>query len=365
MKECFYDVAVVGAGVAGCATAIALTANGYKTIIMERRRRIEDRPGETVSALVRQPLEALQLWTTFEASEPRPCYATTSAWGGPEFNTRSSMIDPLGPGWHIDRRRFDTALWTKVRKSGIALIAGVPDFRLQRSDEWRISWPVERIGGRDGPSAAVRARFLVDASGRGRAVARRLGHRARRYDRLVGWMGYVSRSDEQEAATTVQAAPDGWWYSAPLPSGRAVVTYMTDSDLSSRERLLCSLVANAEYSDTLQRLGVTRDLWNPQPFAAATGNILHASGEGWIAVGDASATYDPISAQGIQMALVSGLRGAEAIAAWLNGSSAECAKYLLMQRLKFDDYLAKRTQYYRMEQRWRDRPFWMRRQRSE
>jgi hypothetical protein len=65
------------------------------------------------------------------------------------------------------------------------------------------------------------------------------------------------------------------------------------------------------------------------------------------------------------MALVSGRRGAEAIAAWLHGSRSECANYAAMQRLKFDHYLSLRAKYYGMERRWSEQPFWRRRQRLE
>src|SRR5436190_5494193 len=44
-----------------------------------------------------------------------------------------------------------------------------------------------------------------------------------------------------------------------------------------------------------------------------------AFGEGWVAVGDAAQSYDPLSSQGLRYALESGIRAAFAVDAALDG----------------------------------------------
>jgi len=98
--------------------------------------------------------------------------------------------------------------------------------------------------------STVHAGFLVDASGRARWVAPSQGVRRVSYDRLVGVIGRIAtaeRNDDRETRTVVEAAPDGWWYSAPIPTGELVIGYMTDADLATTARTLygwTSLLAN-------------------------------------------------------------------------------------------------------------------------
>ena len=68
------------------------------------------------------------------------------------------------------------------------------------------------------------------------------------------------------------------------------------------------------------------------------------TGEGWLAVGDAACTLDPLSSQGIGWAIVSGLEAARAI---LDTQSAEAGdRYTAGLRERYRDYLATRRAYY-------------------
>ena len=96
-------------------------------------------------------------------------------------------------------------------------------------DQWR-------IGLADHSETAIRARAIVDATGRGARIARSQGTRRRRLDRLVAayWMLIVARRRGRRLHTVVEAVPDGWWYTTPVPGHRRVVAFLTDSDLMPR-----------------------------------------------------------------------------------------------------------------------------------
>jgi flavin-dependent dehydrogenase len=86
------------------------------------------------------------------------------------------------------------------------------------------------------------------------------------------------------------------------------------------------------------------------------------SGPGWIAAGDASVSFDPISSQGLLHALFSGLSAAETADRYLLGEPYAPDLY---QRV-IDDikhvYLSHAADYYATEARWTAAPFWQRRQ---
>ena len=76
---------------------------------------------------------------------------------------------------------------------------------------------------------------MADATGRPAHLARRLGARRLRYDRLVGAAALLrSPAPASDTYTLVEAVPAGWWYSALLADGRMAVAFMTDGDLLDR-----------------------------------------------------------------------------------------------------------------------------------
>ena len=79
------DVAIVGAGPAGCATAISLrTHSPVLSIQMIEQADYETtRPGEVLPGIARGVLENLGIWETFQHERWRPVYAIASAWGAP------------------------------------------------------------------------------------------------------------------------------------------------------------------------------------------------------------------------------------------------------------------------------------------
>lgn len=99
----------------------------------------------------------------------------------------------------------------------------------------------------------------------------------------------------------------------------------------------------------------------PRATSAASGRLVPWCGPGWLAVGDAALSLDPLSSQGIFHALYTGLRAGEAIADALDGHDAALAAYdhrLFEIRAA---YLHNRAAAYAAEPQWADQPFWCRR----
>lgn len=85
-------------------------------------------------------------------------------------------------------------------------------------------------------------------------------------------------------------------------------------------------------------------------------------GSGWVAVGDAALTFDPLSSEGIAKAVDDGKSVAAAICKYLGGDSAGMEDYCNNLSDKYAQHLIARTGYYRLEQRWNNSEFWGRRQ---
>jgi flavin-dependent dehydrogenase len=93
-----------------------------------------------------------------------------------------------------------------------------------------------------------------------------------------------------------------------------------------------------------------------------TSSLERAAGEGWAAVGDAAAMWDPLSSSGILKALRSGRAAAKALTADLGGERGALERYCQDRADEFTRYLSARQAHYSLEQRWTGEEFWRRRQ---
>ena len=81
----------------------------------------------------------------------------------------------------------------------------------------------------------------------------------------------------------------------------------------------------------------------------------------WLAVGDAAATVDPLSSQGILKALRGGIFASYAIGDRLRGDTGALARYARWVAAEHDGDGVARATVYGRERRWADAPFWRRR----
>ena len=80
--------------------------------------------------------------------------------------------------------------------------------------------------------------------------------------------------------------------------------------------------------------------------AAGNSLLTRPTGDGWIAVGDAAAAFDPLSSHGIGSALVAGVWAARAVAATLAGDDTAFAAYSERVFASYTHYLWTRQAYY-------------------
>ncbi|HEV2200244.1 MAG TPA: tryptophan 7-halogenase [Bryobacteraceae bacterium] len=352
-----FDVGVIGGGPAGSATALALARLGYRVALVEGSHYDSVRVGETLPPAIRKLLIRLGVWERFLEQKHSPSFGIRCCWGGEDSYSNDFIFNPYGPGWHVDRARFDSMLALAARDAGAEVWLGARlESVVQGSGaEWRIE------AGRAAKRIRLRSKFLVDATGRASAIGRRLGARRLIYDRLVGAVRFCSiRAGVRDSLTLIEAVEHGWWYSAVLPDGRLIAAFMTDADLLPRDLK----AGGSAWEQLLRNARLTSapldggGIGNIAIRSARSSRLDRAAGAGWLAVGDAAAAYDPLSSQGIYVGLDSGLRAAEAVHEHFKGDRKSCAAYASGVEAHFDRYLRRRAAYYAREQRWPDAPFW-------
>jgi flavin-dependent dehydrogenase len=348
------DVAVVGAGPAGAAAALAL-AGQARVVLIDRRAQPDDRIGETLPGAARRLLGGLGLEPdAILADGHEAVWARRSVWGAPQPVELDALADPDGPGWRLDRRRFEARLRDEAAARGVRLVAPA----VARVDRGPDGWTV------DAGAVRVTAPLLIDAGGRGSRLPRSHAQRPAAHDRLVCVWTHLPLSRPARAVTYVESESDGWWYTAPLPGGRRLLAFHTDADLLRAGGVHRRLLQRALSLPSLAAELVGADTGRPGPVrtcAAHGARPAAAGGDGWLAAGDASMCFDPLSSQGLFHALYTGLAAARAGLAMLAGEARAGAEYSAALDPVWEAYVAHRALYYGMERRWPGAPFWQRR----
>lgn len=343
-------VAVVGAGPAGAMAALHLARAGLSVQIIGPRLQERPRIAETLSPEGRSELAVAGLWDRLPVGVMAACPVVVSAWEQAEPTWTSFITNPYGCAWHVDRGRFDAWLVSQAEAAGALLVTGTVS-AIRRAD---CHWAFD-IRYAEGEACAAKTDFLVLAAGRCGSTAS-LGYRER-IDALC-LIGGLSRSMANAGDwLVVEAVPNGWLYSAPLTGGRMFAAWMTDATVITGKRW-CEAMSTA-----LGRAPLTRSRLADPPEACCVGVVSAAlspcAGEGWIAVGDAMLSRDPISGEGLARALSSAREGARTILNALQGDSLAWQAASIRGALAIAQYRRQRAVAYRAAQhRWPAERFW-------
>jgi flavin-dependent dehydrogenase len=354
-----FDVLIAGAGPAGCATALSLAAFAPELSVGLAGENSDDgtaRIGETVPPQINPLLMHLGAWQEFSRGGHNPSYRTMAAWGDSRLASNEFLSQSHQVGWRLDRAAFDRML-VDLASSRLSAVFGARLVALAKEDRrWRVSLSDHGVHTAD---------FVVDATGRHAAAARRCRLRPVAIDRLVGCCVRAgSRSDGTEGLL-IESFAEGWWYTAALPRGDRVLVCMTDADRVRPLELSSARGFARRFAET-DHVRRVADIGEPAPppvILPAASRFLPASPElPLLAVGDAALAFDPLAGDGIVRALRSGIFASYAIADWLRrGDARGLARYRLMLQREFAAYGDLRRDYYARERRWPDSPFWRRR----
>ena len=359
------DVAVIGSGPAGASIALQLARSRIQTLVVERGSVARDRPGESLSPAATPLIARLGLLSAFLETRPAPCHGNRSSWSADGALTDHDFIrDRNGHGWHIDRPRFGRMLIAQARLAGASCLTGA---RLSAVDEASdFGWTL-RIETAEGESE-IQARFVVDASGRSSVVARALAARRQHADRLTAVTAFLETSGSPcpDSTTLVEAVDYGWWYSAVIPDGRLAVSLMSDPDIlarlgATRTPSWLALLAATEHSRERVLRNGYGEAAELEISPAGSSLLQPCAGDGWLAAGDAAASFDPLTSCGIATALATGVHAATAVREYLGGNWRAPIEYGEQVALRYHLLLPLLRAYYAAETRWSDAPFWSRR----
>jgi flavin-dependent dehydrogenase len=325
-----FDAIVVGTGVAAASTAIRLRSLGWRVAIVERR---ETLPCcyESISGFAVQELSSLSINIGFPISK-------VSAWWGGECEHHAYYPQAR----IVERAPLIGSLRNLAAKRGVESFAFDSRFELTRADErWRVT--AQYVEPRC--QRTLCASYIVDATGRASIVGKRLGSRRISFDNLSS-VSFAVRNPSAVGIWT-ETTHDGWWNACSEPGGGTISFFCAPNTVREAFGNISRYFEQAQHVNRIcSHPGVPSLARN-----CSSSALVPCAGPGWMAVGDAAWSAQPVASAGISKAL----RDARLATEVLQGHFAQ---YERLQRAEFNSYRCQLKQHYCLEQRWINSPFW-------
>jgi flavin-dependent dehydrogenase len=309
-----YDAIVVGARCAGSPTAMLLARQGYRVLLVDRA----EFPSDTVSTHVVQApaVAALQRWGLLDE---------VLATGVPAIETYSFDFGPVtisGTPWPVEGRSaayaprrtlLDKILIDAAARDGVEVRErfSVEDYLVEDGS-------VVGVRGHDRGGAPVieRAKVVIAADGRHSELARTLGAETYATKPKSQWSYYTYFRDLPVNGFEIYIRPYRGWGACATNDGLTMVVLgwpIAEADAFKADpeaNFLKTLDLCPEFAERVR--GATRV--ERLTGASVPGYLRTPHGPGWVLVGDAAYSKDPITAQGI----IDAFHDAESVAAALH-----------------------------------------------
>jgi flavin-dependent dehydrogenase len=302
-----WDVIVVGARVAGSATAMLLARAGLRVLCLDKSRYGSD----TVSthALMRGGVLQLQRWGLLDAivaADTPPVRRTIFRYGG------ESVAVSIKPSGGVDalyaprRTVIDALLVDEAQRAGAVVEFGATVTRLHRDHHGSVAGVV--VGRRGGSEWVERAPLVIGADGRQSLVAREVGARATVLGQqasafIYGYFAHLATDGYEwsyRPGLATGAIPTNGGLTCVFVAGHPsrLSSQVLAGTASSVFNQWCSKVGLLQRVEAAERVGSFRYVRG-----LPAGYLRTAHGPGWALVGDAGHWMDPMSTHGMTSAL--------------------------------------------------------------
>ena len=320
LQSKLHDVVVIGGGPGGSTISALLASRGRSVVLVEKAAHPRFHIGESLLPLNLPLFEELGVAEEIERIGMRKYGAElVSPWhGDPVTYDFDGAVDKSFPlAYQVRRSDFDEILFRNaVRKGAVAL------------EECRVTAVEFDPDGatvatqlKDGSEQRIRARFVVDASGRDTVLANHFGAKRRNSKHasaaLFGHFSGAKRlPGRAEGNISLFWFDHGWFWFIPLVDGiTSVGVVCSPAYMKSRkcdpDRFLMDTIA---LCPALAERLTDAMLVSP---ATATGNysyaVKRASGRNYIMIGDAFTFIDPVFSTGVFFAMRSAFAGADTV----------------------------------------------------
>jgi flavin-dependent dehydrogenase len=320
MSTAMYDVAIIGGGPAGSTAAALLARAGRRVVVFEREKFPRFHIGESLlpfsmKAFTRLGLHEKFLRAGFLKKFGGEIFGACSDQGT-KFYFKDGFRSQTDHAYQVTRGDFDKVLLDHAAECGAEVCEQTSVDRVEFSKD-----NVELALKSNGPSQSIRARYLIDASGRASVLGRHFKIK-KTYDHLQKLSIFahydgVWRAEGIDGTLTVLIrAIDRWFWLIPLSAERTSIGVVLDSETFRRSKLSAEDFleqALAEQPIIAKRTTNARRVSQVYVEADFSYRSARLYGDRWLLTGDAAGFIDPIFSSGVFLAVFSGEQCADAL----------------------------------------------------
>ena len=320
MNTAMYDVAIIGGGPAGSIAAALLARAGRRVIVFEREKFPRFHIGESLlpfsmKAFTRLGLHEKFLRAGFMKKFGGEIVGACSETGT-KFYFKDGYRSQTDHAYQVTRGDFDKVLLDHAAECGAEVHEQTSVDQVEFSKE-----DVELGVRSNGSSHSIRARYVIDASGRTSVLGRQFKIK-KTYDHLQKLSIFAHYDDVWRAEgidgtlTVLIRAIDRWFWLIPIAADRTSVGVVLDSETFRKSKLSAGEFldqALAQQPIIAKRMTNARRVSQVYVEADFSYRSARLRGDRWLLAGDAAGFIDPIFSSGVFLAVFSGELAADAL----------------------------------------------------
>jgi flavin-dependent dehydrogenase len=333
-----YDVAIIGGGPAGSVAGAALARNGRRVVILEKEKFPRFRVGESLLPASSDTFERIGVKEKLDRAGFLIKHGgeISSACGTARgvYFFRNALNPRWKTSYQVDRSKFDQVLLDHAQACGC-------EVRYEVSVDNCVFASEETILACNQDSEILRAKYLIDCSGRNAVLANHLRLKEpyphlRKFSVFAYFQGPPLSPDPAASLTRMIRADDCWYWVIPMAEGKWSVGVVMDHD-HFRSLQLSPEQAFEEFirkqPQIYHRIGEAKRFTPVRATADFSYRTKKMFGDRWLVAGDAAGFIDPVFSSGVYIAVYSGEQAATAVQAAWRGSRSRDFAFRRYQRL--------------------------------
>ena len=308
-----YDVAIIGGGPAGSTAAALLALAGRRVIVFEREKFPRFHIGESLLPFSMKAFTRLGLHEKFSRAGFMKKFGGeivgACSESGTKFYFKDGYRSQTDHAYQVTRGDFDKVLLDHAVECGAEVHEETSVDQVEFSND-----EVELGIKYNGSFHSIRARYVIDASGRTSVLGRKFKIK-KTYDHLQKLSIFahydgVWRAEGIDGTLTVLIrAIDRWFWLIPLSAERTSVGVVLDSEAFRNSKLRAEDFLEQALSEQpiiAKRMTDARRVSQVYVEADFSYRSARLHGDRWLLAGDAAGFIDPIFSSGVFLAVFSG-----------------------------------------------------------
>jgi len=325
------DVLVVGAGPAGCIAAAIVHKNGLKVRVVEKLKFPRFVIGESLLPRVMDHLEETGLLEEIESAGFQKKFGAKFVMG--DYVCDFNFADQFSKGWtwtwQVPRAQFDHLLASGLVKKGISVEFETSLTSIHINEDESSMVTVENA---QGEKTTIHARYVIDASGYGRALPNLLGlNKESSFDPRKTHFTHFRDPNRPEGVegnriTAVVHKQNVWIWVIPFSNGNTSVGFVGDPSFfvgfpEDAEARMHAIVATNPFLK--ERFKDQEMVLSPRTIEGYAISSTKFFDKGYVTVGNATEFLDPIFSSGVTFAMESGSTAAKLVCRKLKGETVD------------------------------------------